>query len=181
MANYRPSIEQQCLVCGELFRTYAAWLRRNGHGGLFCSKACQVIGRTKRPKTLIGCQCKHCGKEFHVRLGYGGTHEYCSLSCRSLAVSPKGSKHSNWKGGSSERTHASKRVTRARVKEVGKCERCGATRRLQGHHKLDYAKHPLFRASKENIEVLCRSCHKKEHPQLSNFIEKSSAREIANG
>ena len=41
-----------------------------------------------------------------------------------------------------------------------KCERCGAANMLQIHHKT-YER--LFHEKLEDLEVLCKTCHQKEH------------------
>jgi hypothetical protein len=41
-----------------------------------------------------------------------------------------------------------------------KCERCASVNNLQVHH-LTYDN--LFNEAPEDLEILCRSCHKKEH------------------
>lgn len=45
-------------------------------------------------------------------------------------------------------------------KRGAKCERCGARRTLQIHHKT-YAR--LGRELPEDLEILCRKCHETEH------------------
>jgi len=40
------------------------------------------------------------------------------------------------------------------------CERCGSTNRLQVHH-ITYKN--VFKEEPEDLEILCDSCHKKEH------------------
>jgi len=44
---------------------------------------------------------------------------------------------------------------------VKKCERCGSKKSLQCHH-LEYPK-DWFQTTLEQLQVLCRQCHKKEH------------------
>lgn len=41
-----------------------------------------------------------------------------------------------------------------------KCERCGATKKLQVHH-VTYKR--IFNEALEDLEVLCKPCHQKEH------------------
>ena len=40
------------------------------------------------------------------------------------------------------------------------CERCGSDKYLQVHH-LSYKN--IFNEEPEDLEILCKSCHKKEH------------------
>lgn len=41
------------------------------------------------------------------------------------------------------------------------CERCGSRKRLQAHHRF-YREH-WFDTELDDLEVLCRKCHEKEH------------------
>lgn len=52
-------------------------------------------------------------------------------------------------------------LSRRKRAAVGKCERCPSRRRLQSHH-LHYPDN-WFDTTMEDLEVLCRSCHEKEH------------------
>ena len=45
--------------------------------------------------------------------------------------------------------------------EVGKCERCGSVDKLQSHHKL--YRGDWYSTQIEDLEVLCRGCHREEH------------------
>lgn len=61
---------------------------------------------------------------------------------------------------------------------VGKCERCGLVERLQCHHK-EYPK-DWNDTTLEQLEVLCRGCHRKEHGlsgswEPANFDRKMKA------
>lgn len=49
--------------------------------------------------------------------------------------------------------------------KVWKCERCGSSKKLQVHH-IDRNPH---NNSLDNLEILCLSCHKAEHPERLNF------------
>ena len=50
------------------------------------------------------------------------------------------------------------------------CERCGAKRKLDVHHKHYRS---LYDVILEDLETLCRRCHKKEHNRLNRFKKKS--------
>jgi hypothetical protein len=79
----------------------------------------------------------------------------------------RGAKHPNWKGGISNRPYAVRKVIETKKKEVGRCEVCGATESLQGHH------------IGEKIRVLCVHCHADQHPKLKGFIMASKKQWIA--
>jgi len=58
------------------------------------------------------------------------------------------------------------------VSQKNRCERCRETTNLQGHHIVPYSENPLLRDDPNNIEVVCSSCHAKEHPQLAGMIAR---------
>lgn len=166
-----------CEVCGKEFRTYEAWLR-NGKGGRFCSVSCQREGRTRREKTIILATCKECGNEFSRRKGYGGTGEYCSISCMAMARGRllSGENHPAWKGGTTKRPHSWRSAIKKAIKVSGKCKDCGATDDLQGHHIIPVCVNPDLADSIDNIEVLCSTCHATRHPNLK-FIKRINGKE----
>jgi 5-methylcytosine-specific restriction endonuclease McrA len=165
----RGSSQLICPVCDRPFIRSNASIEKKDH---CCSYKCAHILRKKKPIKRWGVtlKCK-CGKSFYVPQHRRQTAKYCSLQCARIYGAPRGESHSNWKGGASERTWSSSRIVKAKVKQIGKCERCNSTDNLQGHHKLSYADHPEFRCDPNNIEVLCTDCHAKEHPELANMIQ----------
>ena len=64
-------------------------------------------------------------------------------------------------------------------KERGRCARCGSAKRLEVHH-LNYTR--LGREPREDLEVLCRTCHGDHHrrekaawlyeARLAGWVEK---------
>lgn len=52
-------------------------------------------------------------------------------------------------------------LSRLKRRLVGKCEKCGTTNLLQAHH-VRYPDH-WFDTELEDLRVLCRACHRKEH------------------
>lgn len=170
----KPStkIDRICIQCGIEFRIFKCWIRTSNRGGIFCSTECRRKGRFHRPPVMIEYICAECGIFFKRRNGYNGTHTYCSNSCRATACGRRngGENHPNWKGGISERTHSTRMAIKRAVRERGKCERCGSTENLQGHHIERYSVAVDRRSDPSNIEVLCANCHAKEHPNVANML-----------
>ncbi|SRR5258706_7655790 len=169
------NIERVCEFCKETFITYKAWTKgRGGRGGIFCSIECRIKGRKSKGITFIEFICRECDKPFKRRKGGTGKGNYCSRKCAGLARSRlfSGANHPCWRGGISERTHADRIIIKRAIRLTGKCEHCGSTERLQGHHKKSYADFPELRKDPKNIEVVCEDCHAKEHPELEAFIRK---------
>ena len=166
-------VSKICQGCETTFTLFRAHLRGE-KGGKFCSRKCADKHRKRKPKTLFSYSCRECGKTFQNRKGRGGTNEYCSRQC--LAISRgrrmRREKHPFWKGGVSKRPHSVRIVTQKVVKQKGRCERCGETANLQGHHIAPYSKNPQLRDDPNNIEVICSSCHAKQHPSLAGMIAR---------
>jgi hypothetical protein len=163
-------ISRNCLVCGAPFFTHKAWVRR-GYG-TYCGRACSDKGRTKPKITMFPYACLECGVIFYRQLGKGKNPTFCSMQCLGNFNGRRieGSKHPKWRGGISERPYEVTRVIRRRVAEVGKCEECGSTNNLQGHHVRTYSECPDLRCSSSNIMVLCVICHAQKHPEYSNLM-----------
>ncbi len=165
------SVVRVCQECSIEFTTFSAWIRVSG--GKFCSLQCSQKGRTKRPVTIMSSICQECGEKYSFRKGgrVSGT-KYCTRSCQVKARARlfSGPNSPRWKGGTSKRTSAAHSVARCRVKEIGRCEKCGSIDNLQGHHKQSHSKFPELREDPNNIEVLCSQCHALEHPSLAHMI-----------
>jgi 5-methylcytosine-specific restriction endonuclease McrA len=46
-----------------------------------------------------------------------------------------------------------------------RCEKCGTTNNLTIHHKIKLKDNPELLIDKDNLIVLCRSCHNKIHKE----------------
>ena len=166
-------VSKTCEGCGSIFTLFRAHLR-NGKGGKFCSRKCSDAHRKRKPGIFFSYSCKECEKKFQNRKGRGGTGEYCSIQCMAISRGRKmrGEKHPFWKGGVSERPHSVRLVIQKVIRQKNCCEKCGETTNLQGHHIVPYSENPLLRDDPNNIEVVCSSCHAKEHPQLAGMIAR---------
>lgn len=90
--------------------------------------------------------CEHCGKSMQG-MKDANRRKFCSRECM----------RQNWL--KRPLTNKSTAHYRARALRKDACERCGATTRLQVHHK---DRNPL-NDSVENLETLCSTCHHTEH------------------
>jgi hypothetical protein len=174
----KANLQKTCLVCGSEFTTFIAWLR-NGKAGKFCSRICQQKGRFRKKRTMISCVCRKCGNSFEIRKGSGSHGKYCSRACSIKDQGSyilTGSQHHRWKGGISNRVSRERKPIKEAIRKKGACERCGSKENLQGHHILPRREFPLFQCSESNIEVLCGSCHSKEHPEFSGMLDRPHIR-----
>lgn len=82
-------------------------------------------------------------------------------SCETIYHKQESYKESNarWRERNPEKARAHRLVNNHKLRG-DKCEECGVTEKLHGHHP-DYSK-PL------EIVTLCDSCHKAEHRRLKN-------------
>jgi hypothetical protein len=165
----RGKISLSCPACKKQFEIFKCHYRGLTNA---CSRKCAELIKPRKTKTLIDCVCKTCNKTFQIRKGRGGTGDYCSISCLAIArgLKIRGENHPLWKGGTSKRSYSSRQTIAQVIKERGKCEDCGKTSYLQGHHIKSHSSHPPGRADPNNIQVLCKWCHANRHPRLAKFI-----------
>lgn len=112
--------------------------------------------------------CQWCGAQFaakpsQVRLRNGG--KYCSNPCKHKAqgAAMRGAGHPGWKG--DDVNDAVGRDRALRMYDVTLCERCGASRNLDRHHRDGNTRNN----ASENVEVLCRSCHMRVDGRAARF------------
>jgi|SRR3989304_1487317 len=120
--------------------------------------------------------CETCGNSFTRTVAYiekVGIPRTCSRTCHNRRVASenkvtgrlKGANNGRWVGGVSI-TYYRKLFEEQLTK---KCQCCGSTRYLCVHHKdRERSNNDL-----DNLEVLCKSCHQKEHDVIRNIIGSS--------
>lgn len=167
-------ITRQCKQCGKVFQIHAAWARKRAGAGQFCSRVCSDQGKKRRPVTMLSAVCQFCGERFEKRKNRANKLMFCSSSCRGkmrtklvaeLPASEKRQRHKR-----SCRNHSRPAAVRTALKNAviraGKCEDCGSTKALHGHHRKPYSKFPELAEEQSNIEVLCADCHRLRHPGM---------------
>lgn len=124
-----------CKNCGDTFQTYKAWLR-NGRCGSFCSNSCKASSQPRRSFLVVKI-CRICGSNFSVRRYRSATAVCCSRKCLSVHRGNliSGPNHPFWKGGTSNRSHSTRKVGEMVKNSKGECERCGSIICLHAHHK----------------------------------------------
>jgi hypothetical protein len=114
--------------------------------------------------------CKKCGKEFSC-YSWQKQRKYCSRDCIEFKFAHKGKLHPAYKNGSGKYDY------RQRLKTIevrgNSCEICGKTKNINVHHIDMNPKNN----NKNNLQVLCCSCHRKIHSKYFGMteIEKKQA------
>lgn len=152
-----------CKQCDKKFHS------RHDRLGYFCSKSCAGKNKPKKYLRVIKI-CDVCLKDFEVKKYRENSALYCSNECRRKRM-PSKENHVNWKGGI-VRTWESKVLIKRLIKLRKECENCHSKKYLQGHHVIPYSKNKELQSCENNIQILCRLCHAKKHPEISNFILK---------
>jgi len=122
----------------------------------YCSRYCHakktIAVESKKEK-----KCKECGSIFSRRASIASVRIFCSVKCAKVSwgrsYSKKGEDHSRYVNGSG--------VYRAKaIDHYGpSCSKCGSSEHVEVHHvDKDRGNNEI-----ENLEVLCRKCHHKEH------------------
>jgi hypothetical protein len=156
------------------------------HGKLqkYCSEEC--FYKATAPK-FITATCQSCGQEFtyryhprnHGKARAGEERKYCSKKCMGAAYAKirKGAGNPVWAGGKSLARRRAHKVILQAVRSIGKCEECGSTSQLQGHHVIPVCVNPDLVDDPRNIKVLCLDCHAKQHPDMHFFFAWNKTRE----
>lgn len=113
--------------------------------------------------------CEFCGKKLE-RKRFGNRLEdfnvfrkrkYCDKECMRKAFLKQGKQHQTYFN-----AHTTARNINSLLLKVTSCEICGSQSNLDVHHKDgDYQNNNL-----KNLQVLCRSCHLKQHRKKKNCV-----------
>jgi hypothetical protein len=111
--------------------------------------------------------CPECNKSFEIPHSHINRRKYCSHECLAIVQSRErkgifgiGEKNPTWKGGI--------QVYRRFLKKE-KCEICESVKQLVVHHK----DRNRYNNSLNNLIILCRSCHAKEHDTIKHITSSS--------
>ena len=133
---------------------------------------------TRRSKRCKPCSYKHVSEVLLGRPKPSGHGQHVAAA-KLNQPTPNcwGESHPHWQGGNDKwRGYAWRIQRRAALERDGhKCARCGATGRLQVHHKQDREDSGgEWDNSLDNLETLCLSCHGKE-PKKYKLKERTCA------
>ncbi len=157
-----------CVNCGEEFRTYPNWVKRNN--SVCCSRKCAAELKSK----LCTKVCEECGVSFQGK-SHQGERKFCSRKCSE-------------RGRSGEKSHffIKNKVPHVRLTEDANfkrwssavkerdlyiCQKCGNNkqRELQAHHINKVSENKELAFDIKNGITLCIECHAKEHADDSRI------------
>jgi len=190
-----------CAYCGTTFWDYPSNRTKSKSGKFFCSRACKGKARTQaaidRAPTKSMSTCTTCGQTKPVSEFYADSHcranggiqyncKECTLKARKryydqhqdeINARVRAYQRANpGRKGWQEKTHRAhgllnRAVQRGKVKKPDRCQLCGESGRLHGHHWKGYA-HPL------DVIWLCPSCHHAAHgrgPKIRRLAESKGS------
>lgn len=149
------AVTQTCAWCARPFEAVRRHVTRGG--GVYCSIACSSARRAV-PRGQLTCQ--NCGGAFEKivgRLFFVGAR-YCSRAC-----------HQEWQSAhrvekEAARSRAYRRFAQAEIRRRGgRCSVCESREDLALHHLTRTRERPDLLFDRDNLAVLCRSCHTKTH------------------
>lgn len=118
------------------------------------TKVCERCKEEYQPNSNRQKWCKECGKIMNRKRRKQRCKEYYKRTYKKKGYNQKGKNNNNYKGGIG--TYREKKLNSVDEKV---CERCGSTTNLEVHYK-DRDK---YNNNLNNLELICKSCHKKEH------------------
>ena len=176
--------KRNCVVCGLTFApTYGRQVTCDEHLNMRkipCSECGEdfLIKAGSKRKTCYDCKskpraCEECGTVFSPDPEAKVNARWCSVKCRQRAkyvrdyerkgYDQKGEKNNAYKNGIFDYSNKG-------FEHYGrKCNRCSSEDNLCVHHRDRNRQNNDL----NNLEVLCRSCHSREHKLHENFSTKT--------
>ena len=154
-----------CEHCGEQFQTLD-W--RPTRPRQYCSRQCHNLAQATRV-TLVCCQCQRpFERKAYMQNWSKERGPFCGFACYGQwqREHTSGAENPNFVAQSSHRAAGQwERNRRAALeRDQFQCGRCGATKRLHVHHKIHWEPGQHDPHALDNLETLCISCHRKQHP-----------------
>lgn len=169
-------IDVECIYCGDVVSLAPVF----ADGRKYCSGSCRSKDLTEKgvmnptpEKEYAKFTCEYCNEEYEVTPAESDYSKFCSKRCQGKWRT--GSRNPNWRGGRvgnyGPNWHEQRR--KARIRDQGRCQVCGATPLDTGRQATVHHKKPM-RWFKDNLDApewyekgnrldnlvcLCRSCH----------------------
>ena len=161
----RKSEEFQCESCGESFQSAE---RKAGRQPRYCSRRCSGLARRRR----VSLVCVQCLGSFerkqYMEAWSQDRGPFCGFDCYGAwqRDHTRGEQNPNHKPQSAARAAGqwSRNRLRALERDGHQCCRCGSRHRLHVHHRVPWTPQRQDPHALGNLETLCASCHRQEHP-----------------
>ena len=183
---YTEPLEKTCRQCGSEFSVKPSDDYRKT-----CSRECagkwasENLAVADNPQWVerVELECETCGSSFEVRPSQTGRRKCCSRPCRAEYMSTfTGPDNPHWRGGyglingvrRALGEHSWNRYRREARERSGECKMCGATESSGGealhvHHIVPICAGGTH--AKENLMVLCKSCHRTVEPYTRTLTD----------
>jgi ribosomal protein S27AE len=158
-------VRVECQQCG---RSFDCLDYRRNRPPKYCSRKCRDIAQTTR----VMLACRQCGQSFERKAYMEEWSQdrgpFCSFDCygRWQSENTTGGANPNFVPRSNARLAGQWYRVRLDVleRDDNRCVRCGRTDRLHVHHKVHFRPGQDDPHAADNLETLCASCHRREHP-----------------
>ena len=165
----RKLLKRKCVYCKIVFFVIPS------NKKVYCSRNCFLksgnahrgFEHTKETKELI--RIKKTGSIVEKMWG----HPFWGKEKARKAWFKKNQKPANWKGGKRSLYRIMKDdLAKVRIELKRKadftCQSCGfrQTKGIHIHHKIRFSQNPALSLKKNNLVVLCKVCHQKEHKKI---------------
>lgn len=144
---------QPCEVCGKEIRVVPCLQGRKR----FCGPRCRAIGVARGNTNPAQIVCLQCGKEIQSKDRLRA--KYCGRKCYSEA-----------KKVTRPNTNTARRRCNRTIL-ADQCHLCGSTANVDRHH-------PDIENRPEDVEILCRKCHAKEHTKTGTWGRQERCTEL---
>lgn len=156
------------IECRQCLRPFDDWHYKPSRPTLYCSRGCSHKAQTTR-KLLTCVQCRYVfERKAYMEHWSQERGPFCSFGCYGnwQKANTQGEANPNYKPQSPARIAGQwARNRQAALERDGfQCCRCGAADRLHVHHKTPWQPGQTDPHELGNLETLCASCHRREHP-----------------
>lgn len=170
-------VRLNCSHCDKLFVTFLSVAVRRPDPT--CSLSCARARWPNKSRQRVTVSCEVCRKPFEVTQGRAdgakrSRARFCSNACKNKKQ--RGEGHPRYIDGRAKARAECRKVIEQCIRDKERCEECGATGYLHGHHIKPFATHPQLRNEPSNIQVLCNACHAAKHPDQARKLFKGVPR-----
>lgn len=159
----RKPVQLTCQHCGERFETRE---HQKNRPRKFCDRRCRDAARSTR----VLLTCRQCGEDFERKAYMEAWSRvrgpFCGFRCYGAWQKAHVTRAANptWKPNGRESRHAQEQRAAAMERDRHRCVGCGSAEMLHVHHVEHFATGQPDPHALGNLETLCASCHRHQHP-----------------